>query len=110
MNTTVGTLAAHTQLKEWGTSRGIRIPRPFCDLVGIAVGSDLDMRAGADEEGTYIVVRPARGEHRSFPDAPYLSMDSLFEGWEGAYAPPADWPTRGSEIDWGEDVGAEVVQ
>lgn len=92
--------AVATCLREWGTSRAVRIPKCMCETVGIDIGSDLDMRSGADEQGSFILIRPAHA-HRSYGAAPYLSMDEVFDGYEGTYTP--------TEFDWGDDVGAEVV-
>lgn len=54
-------------------------------------------RESADEERT---------PHRTPRQRP--TIDEVFEGYEGGdYEPPADYPCRGAEIDWGERVGAE---
>ena len=91
---------SRTKLKEWGTSRGIRIPKSYCEYATISLNSDVIMTVGHDEEGKFITLRPA-SEHRSYGDVPMLSMDDLFAGYSGDYVP--------AEPDWGEDVGAEVV-
>ena len=90
-----------TQLKVWGTSRAVRLPKFICDQLGISSGSVLEMECGRDDRGPYLVVRPAAAGHRSFSDAPLVSMDELFAGYDGGYRP--------TEADWGEDVGGEVV-
>lgn len=90
-----------TQLKVWGTSRAVRIPKFMCDELGISSGSVLEMELGSDDRGPYITVRPTDAEHRSFSDAPLVSMDELFDSYDSAYRP--------TEADWGEDVGGEVV-
>jgi antitoxin MazE len=93
--------AVSTQLKEWGTSRAVRIPKAICDELGISIGSPITIEYHSDLMGGYIVLRPVLDQHRSYSDAPYRSMDELFDGYEGSYVP--------TEGDWGEDVGAEVV-
>ena len=89
-----------TRLKVWGTSRAVRIPKYLCDHLGIASDSIIELEEASDERGAYLMMRPV-ADHRSFSDAPMRSMDDLFAGYEGAYAP--------READWGEDVGAEVI-
>ena len=93
-------IEATTCLCEWGTSRAVRIPKRMCETVGIDIGSDLEMRSGVDEQGSFILIRAAN-LHRSYSTAPYLSMDDVFDTYEGSYTP--------TEFDWGDDVGAEVV-
>ena len=90
-----------TKLKEWGTSRGIRVPKSFCEYMCIDIGSELTMSAGSDEEGRFILLRVPDGGHRSFASTPMTSLDDLFAGYEGDYVP--------TEADWGDDAGAEVV-
>ena len=90
-----------TKLKVWGTSRAVRIPKRICEYLGIEADSVLVMEEGRDERGPYLTLRPAESDHRSYSDAPFRSMDSLFEGYEGDYIP--------HEPDWGDDVGSEVV-
>ena len=90
-----------TQLKVWGTSRAVRIPKFICDELRISSGSVLEMECKLDERGPYLTIRPADEDHRSFSDAPYVSMDELFAGYEASERP--------TEADWGEDVGGEVV-
>ena len=93
-------IEATTRLCEWGTSRAVRIPKRMCEAVGIDIGSDLEMQSGADAQGSFILIRAANF-HRSYSTAPYLSMDDVFDTYEGSYTP--------TEFDWGDDVGAEVV-
>lgn len=91
----------NTQLKEWGTSRAIRLPKALCDELGISIGSPLTIEFCSDASGSFVVLRPVQTEHRSFSDAPIQSMDELFAGYDGSYVP--------HEADWGDDLGAEVV-
>jgi antitoxin MazE len=93
-------MEADTSLSSWGTSRAVRIPKKMCDKAGIGVGSRLTMTSGTDRDGEYILIRPT-GMHRSYGDAPFVSIDELFANHTGAYQP--------AEFDWGEDVGAEVI-
>jgi antitoxin MazE len=91
-----------TKLCSWGTSRAVRISKPMCDEIGIDIGTDLRVRIVKDDVGPYLILRPEDKGHRSFSDAPYLSMDELFLGYAGAYQP--------TEPDWGADIGAEVIE
>ena len=90
-----------TRLKEWGTSRAIRIPKAVCEYTSIDLDTELTMDSGIDAEGPFILIRCAPKGHRDFGAAPRISMDEAFEGYEGSYVP--------HEADWGADVGAEAV-
>jgi len=91
----------HTSLKEWGTSRAVRIPKVVCESTGITLESDLIMLSGTDESGPFILIRPTNSGHRNYADAPYVSIEEVFEGYSGSYVP--------HEADWGPDAGGEVV-
>ena len=93
---------ASTALGMWGTSNAVRIPKRVCESVGISTGTRLSVQEGRDEQGAYIIIRPIGDEHKSYGDAPYVSIDELFSGYQG------DWHPE--EFDWGDDGGAEVVQ
>lgn len=96
-------LASTTSLCSWGTSRAVRIPKRMCDRAGIEIGSSVSIVTGADADGPYITIRPVQ-EHRSYGMAPYKSAEDLF----GEYS---ETPCAAcGEFDWGEDVGAEVVE
>lgn len=90
-----------TSIEQWGSSRAVRIPRIMCDAMGIDIGNDVVMRSGSDALGPFVLIRPVESGHRSYTDAPYISMGEVFEGYEGDYKP--------READWGPDVGAEVI-
>ena len=94
-----------TTLAKWGNSQGLRIPKEACDLLGIGIGDKA--RVTVDMSGSRIVLtfeHPGRTFHRTRK----VTIEELFEGYEGAYEPPTDWPTVGSEVDWGQPVGEEV--
>ena len=46
---------------------------------------------------------------REFHRTRKITIEELFEGYEGECEPPPDWPRAGKEIDWGEPVGKEMV-
>lgn len=91
-----------TSIKEWGTSQGVRIPKAMCRTTGFLTGTPLRLEAGEDDFGPYILMRAADPRHRSFSNSKAISMDEAFSGYEG--------PHREAEADWGEDIGAEVIE
>ena len=90
-----------TKLCSWGTSQAVRIPREVCDEAGLAPGDELDMATYRDANGLNVVIRSANGTHRNFVAAPRVSLRDIFSNYQGEY--------RGDELDWGKDVGAEIV-
>ena len=92
------------KLKSWGTSQGVRIPKPVCAWAGIGQDDDLRMEIGSDGQGRYILLRPDRADgHRHYgASAAAVSLDGLFGAYSGDFAP--------RELDWGPDVGSEVVE
>ena len=93
------------KLCSWGTSKAVRIPKAVCDSLRLAAGSNLSISCGTDEKGPFIMLRPVEESHRCYCDAPYVSIDSLFSLFRGHEDAP-----QPSEVDWGEDVGGEVVE
>lgn len=91
-----------TKLKQWGSSRAVRIPKSVCETAGVDVGTEFLMESGSDQDGPFVLLRPAKSDHRNYADAPYVDMGELFGGYEGDYA--------ATEADWGPDIGAEVVE
>ena len=87
-------------LTKWGNSQGVIIPKVICEEVGIAIGDHLVFLV---EDGSLRML-PVKGHHRTR----VLSASSLFEGWEGPYEPPRDWPSLGNEVDLGAPAGSEV--
>ncbi len=87
-------------LSKWGNSQGILIPKSVCEALGLSVGDKMELRMDAPS----LVLTPQRKYCRSRK----VTIDELFEGWEGDYEPPSDWPTRASEVDWGEPRGKEL--
>ena len=91
-------------LKKWGTSQGVRIPKQLCSWAGIGQDSELSMETGVDAQGRFILLRPVFADnHKHYgANVDAVSMDVLFAGYTGNYQP--------HEMDWGEDVGHEVVE
>ncbi len=84
---------SHATIGRWGKSLGVRLPAEAARALGLEVGSEVEIVAG---DGA-ITVRPVEKK---------LTLDDLFRGktdaeWRDLY--------RDSEIDWGPDVGREVI-
>ena len=94
-----------TTLSKWGNSQGFRLPKEVCELLGIELGAEACVSVNASESQVTLTFDKPK---RSFRRTRKVTIEDLFEGYEGAYEPPADWPTNGNEIDWGEPVGKEV--
>ena len=92
----------HTKLCPWGTSQGIRIPKDVCEEIGIATGDKLDVTVRRNADGASILIKSADAKHRRFATVPRISLNALFADYQGSYS--------GEELDWGDDVGAEVVR
>lgn len=94
-----------TTLVKWGNSQGFRFSKELCSLLGIGIGAEAEIEVDtAKSQVVLTFAQPKRKHHRTRK----VTIEELFEGYEGTYAPPADWPTVGNEIDWGEPVGKEV--
>lgn len=92
-------MAATLTVNKWGNSSGIRIPEN--------VLNSLDMKNG--DQFTYEVV------HQTIVLKPIRHKKSTKELFEEFYHKPFSEITaedlgEGSEIDWGEDIGSEVIE
>ena len=92
-------------LTKWGNSQGFRVPKEACDLLGVDLGARAKMVV--DSANSQLLIRFEQPK-RKFQRTRKVSIDELFEGFDGEYEPPTDWPLLGSEIDWGDPVGREV--
>lgn len=90
------------KLKKWGNSQGVLIPKQLCEYLGIAVGDRLEI----EEEQEGIMMRPAK---KRFTRSRKLTATELFSQWDGDYQAPADWDSRGAEIDWGAPAKGEIA-
>lgn len=98
---------ASTTLCKWGNSQGFRLSKEICDLLGIELGAEAKISVdAAKSEVTLAFEAPKRKYHR----ARKVSIEGLFEGHQGDYEPPSDYPLLGNEIDWGQPAGNEVLQ
>ena len=97
--------AMKTTLVKWGNSQGFRFPKELCKTLGIGLGAEAEIQVDAlKSQVTLTFVQPEKKFHRTRK----VTIEELFEGYDGAHEPPADWPTRGKEIDWGKPAGEEV--
>jgi antitoxin MazE len=78
---------------KWGKSLGVRLPAEAARALGLGVGSEVEIVAGEGE----LLVRPL-----AVPKTPSdLFRGKLPEEWRELY--------RDSVIDWGLDVGREII-
>ena len=83
----------NSQVKKWGNSLAVRLPRELVSSLGLTDGTPVQLEVTEDGE---LLLRPARSRRR--PGAP--SLDTLLEG--------VTPETIHREVDWGEPRGAEV--
>ena len=79
-----------TTIVKWGNSRGIRLPKALLDTVGLSDNDSVEVVAGDN----MLIVKPARER---------LTIDKLFEGWDGDAPEPYNW----GELD--TPVGRELI-
>ena len=84
---------SHATIGRWGKSLGVRLPAEAARALGLGVGSEVEIVAS---DGA-ITVRPV-ARPRSLRD---LLGGKSPEEWRALY--------RGSEVDWGPDVGREIL-
>jgi antitoxin MazE len=95
----------NTTLTKWGNSQGFRVPREACDLLGVGLGAKAKMVVDSANSQLLLTFEQPK---RKFRRTRRVSIDELFEGYDGVYEPPADWPVLANEIDWGNPVGEET--
>ena len=76
-------------IQRWGNSQGIRLPKKLLNEAMLRENDEVEIIATKRE----ITIRKARRHE---------SLDALFAGYDGDYAP--------QEFDTGDDVGMEVVE
>jgi antitoxin MazE len=77
----------------WGKSLGVRLPTDLARALGLGVGSEVEIVAGEGE----IVLKPVE-KRRSLE---YLFRGKSAEEWRALY--------REAVVDWGPDVGREII-
>lgn len=74
---------------KWGNAQGIRLPKAFCDLLGIGVGDQVAISTKDNK----IIIEPAEDQ--------YTIAARKARDWDGK-------PLKAHEIDWGKPVGKEI--
>lgn len=74
---------------KWGNASAIRLPKSFCETLGIGVGDDMRMFVENDRR---TIIEPVRDEH---------SLKGRMRSWNGERY-------HGDELDWGDAVGEEL--
>lgn len=82
------------QISRWGNSLGVRIPKEVANRVGLADGARVEIEVRQGE----VVISPVKRRLR-------YSLEELVAG-----VTPAEAHARSAEIDWGPDVGGEIVE
>ena len=77
------------QIARWGNSLGLRVPKDIAKEIGLTEGSRVEI----ETKGSRIIVTPVRRT--------YTLVELLKDTTPETY--------RGSVIDWGPDVGREIV-
>ena len=84
-------------ISQWGNSQGLRLPAQICRQLGISVGDQLDISV---RDGKALIMVPLKSKYSRSNSA--VSLEEIFSGYTGTFA--------SQELEWGEDVGAEVIQ
>lgn len=82
------------KVTKWGNAAGIRLPKDFCDQLGIAIGDEVSIELDGDR----ITVEPAPGR--------WTLEGRLAHDWDGTrhQSPHIDWgPAVGKERWWEEE-------
>ena len=88
-------------VRQGGHRQGILIPKSLCEYLGISIGDHLEV----EESNGAITMRPIQ---KRFTRSKKVSASDLFSDWDGPYQAPADWDSKGAEIDWGKPIGEEL--
>ncbi len=80
---------ATATIGRWGNASALRIPKPFCDSLGIGVGDDVRISVEGDSR---IIIEPAVDES---------TLKARMKHWDGKRY-------KSEEFDWGRPVGEEI--
>ena len=83
------------KIARWGNSSAIRLPKPVLDELGLKAGDTVDI-AVADGKA---LIEPARAERVIVPPLEELIAEADRLGWEN----------EPDTVDWGPDVGSEII-
>jgi antitoxin MazE len=75
-------------VNKWGNAQGVRLPKAFCDMLGIAAGDKVDVSVDAQR----IVIEKTGEQH---------TIQARMRNWDGRR-------DNSSEADWGTPVGKEL--
>ncbi len=78
-----------TQIKKWGNSQGIRIPKQILQKLDLKTSDLIDLSIEKDK----LIIKKSKNHKRK-------SIVELFANYEGEY--------KTQEIDWGEPMGDEI--
>lgn len=78
-----------TTIGKWGNASALRLPKLFCESLGIKVGDDVNIYVENDNR---IVIEPA---HEKF------TLKARMQEWDGTRY-------KCEELDWGRAVGDEI--
>ena len=73
----------------WGNTQAIRLPKAYCEQLDLHAGDEVDLSL---ENNRLVIEKP---EDR-------YTIQNLIKDWNGVRG-------GGSELDWGEPVGTEVL-
>lgn len=82
------------QISRWGNSLGIRIPKEVANRVGLSDGTQVEIEARQGE----VVISPLKPRLR-------YTLEELVAG-----VTPDEAHASSAEIDWGPDVGREIIE
>lgn len=82
------------QVSRWGNSLGIRIPKDIANRVGLSDGAQVEI----EERGGEVIISRVKPRLR-------YSLEELVAG-----VTPEEAHASSAEIDWGPDVGREIVE
>lgn len=74
---------------KWGNASAIRLPKSFCETLGIGIGDDVRVSMENDRR---VVIEPVRDEH---------TLKGRMRSWNGERY-------HGDELDWGDVAGEEL--
>jgi len=71
------------KIAKWGNSVGVRIPKALLEVVGLSDSDSVEIVA----EDNMLIIKPARER---------LTIDKLFQDWDGGAPEPFDWGELGA--------------
>jgi len=71
---------------KWGNASAIRLPKSFCETLGIGIGDDVRVSMENDQR---IIIEPVRDEH---------TLKGRMRSWNGERY-------HGDELDWDDAAG-----